>query len=130
MFLIGKCLHLWADQRGISSGSTLLLRLLRGVAVILLGVVTVACIVAMVIIGGLWYSYGGLIEHGYTPALAGVIVAMLVVVIGTAIALLVYHQIQQVNAAYTQLLRSRNPISGVVSPLLQAFAAGISRRQK
>lgn len=129
MSVVSKVFGIWVVNKTVSSSTTLFLRLLAGMAAIIVCAITASLIIAILITGGVWLAYGELVTSGIDKQVAALIIGSLLLALLAAIMLTVKKYFYQLHIVSKTILNFKPPLGGKLSRVIDAFMEGLDSGQ-
>lgn len=127
MSVITKILEVWSISKTFSAASALLMKLIAGVAVIILCVVIASILFAALVIGAILVAYRQLVLSGMDPQLSALLVGAGIAAILLIVILIAKKRISDIKQASRNLSNFRAPGTDGVMKLIDAFLEGFEQ---
>lgn len=124
MFPLGRLLGILAVKKTLDTA--VFHELLTGAMLTILLTVVTALMLGILIVGGLYGTYAGLMSYGLTHDAAIIMVSSLAVLLTVVLILLIRVQINKMHGMIKNLFRQQSPIASHITDVAQSFMAGLS----
>ena len=124
MSVITKLFEVWTISKTFSAASSLLMKLIAGVAVIMLCVVIASILFAALLIGAILVAYRQLVLSGMDPQASALLVGIVIAILLFIVILIAKKRISNIRLASKNLSNFKAPGTESVMKLVDAFLEG------
>ena len=130
MSLITKLLEVWTVSKTFSAATALLMRLIAGVATIIICVLVAVILVSVLLIGGILVAYRQLVITGMDPQMAALTIGGVLIVALIAVLLYARKHLNQLRLTSKSLVDFKTPGTDHLVRIMDAFMKGFEHPGK
>ena len=124
MSVITKLFEVWTISKTVSAATSLLMRLIAGVAIIMLCVVIASILFAALVIGTILVAYRQLVLSGIDPQLSALIVGIVIAGLLVTVIMIAKKHISNIRFTSKNLTNFKAPGTDSIVKLIDAFLEG------